>query len=101
MNDHDYLKLRERLADALGVDVEDLVTPYEETKALAKALGCNVTDVLPMSPDNDPFYVGMPAQIRDALWFWRIWSDLGYADAAGVHLRRVHYRIVEDERRYS
>ena len=62
-----HRELREQLAQALGIPAEFLVLPYDKTKDLAKRLGCSVSDVLPMSEDNDPFHVGKPAQSRDAL----------------------------------
>jgi len=52
-----HRELREQLAQALGIPAEFLVLPYDKTKDLAKRLGCSVGDILPMSEDNDPFYV--------------------------------------------
>jgi hypothetical protein len=45
-----------------------------------------------LARDNDPFFKGTPAHIRDAEWFAHIWADFGYT--TGVHLRRVHYQIL-------
>jgi hypothetical protein len=45
-----------------------------------------------MSYGNDPFYAGMPGRRAEAEWFARIWRELGVGH--GVHLRRIHYRLV-------
>ena len=60
--------------------------------ALAKqALGLkSVTDTYVLSNNKDPFYAGMPAQVRDAQWFGQLWRDLGMTN--GSHPRRVHYK---------
>ena len=75
-----------------------LVTPeaprtgYERIKALKKELHRNITDLLALSPVNDPFYAGSPASREKAEWFLALWEQFGFT--RGVHLRRIHYRIV-------
>jgi hypothetical protein len=64
----------------------------EEIKALAKERGCREGDLYALAPQNDPFYVGTDSHLALAKWFMKIWNEAGYT--AGVHLRRVHYRIV-------
>jgi hypothetical protein len=69
---------------------------YAEIKALAAERGCSVKDLIALAPCNDPFYVGMPADIARAEWFAEQWRkfDVSY----GVHLRRIHYLFMSQER---
>lgn len=46
-----------------------------------------------MGHETDPFYQGMPSQVRDAQWFEKLWVQMGYQGKTGIHLRRMHYRI--------
>ncbi len=71
------------------------MTPYARLAAMAKELGCPVRDLLVLAPVNDPFYMGSPAQRRQAEWFADLWERYGYT--SGVHLRRIHYRLVNDD----
>jgi hypothetical protein len=68
---------------------------YDAIKALAKAHGVRVADLLVLAEKNDPFYAGSPAQRAKAEWFAELWARFGYT--TGVHLRRVHYRLVSGE----
>ena len=68
---------------------------YEAIKATAKEAGCRVTDLLVLAPQNDPFYVGTPASVDAAHWFAGLWQDAGFT--TGVHLRRIHYRLISIE----
>ncbi len=65
---------------------------YEMIKQLAKEMGCKVTDLIPLAPQNDPFYTGTPSDWALAEWFAQLWRAFGYQDK--VHIRRVHYQIV-------
>lgn len=65
---------------------------HGQLKEMAKIMGVRVTDILAMSPKNDPFYVGTGAQMEMAMWFYGLWGRAGYS--TGVHLRRVHYWCV-------
>jgi hypothetical protein len=65
---------------------------YLEIKALAKRIGCTVPDLLVLARGNDPFYIGTPTHVAQAEWFAGLWEGFGYP--TGVHLRRLHYRIV-------
>src|SRR5256714_2342063 len=65
---------------------------YEMIKQLAKEMGCKVTDLIPLAPQNDPFYTGTPTDWAVAEWFAQLWQQFGYRDK--VHIRRVHYQIV-------
>ncbi|HEY6408870.1 MAG TPA: hypothetical protein VIY29_15520 [Ktedonobacteraceae bacterium] len=65
---------------------------YETIKQLAKEMSCKVTDLIPLAPQNDPFYTGTPSDWMLGEWFARLWQAFGYQDK--VHIRRVHYQIV-------
>ena len=70
--------------------------PREGTslESLAKAQGCRIADVLALAEKNDPFFAGTPAHVAKAQWFAALWQACGFTGMTGVHLRRVHYRIV-------
>ena len=70
---------------------------YNEIKQMAKEHGLRTKDLLALAPQNDPFYVGQPAQIEKAQWFADIWKMLGFVGVENVHLRRVHYRLVSQD----
>lgn len=66
---------------------------YETIKQLAKdTKGCRVTDLIALAPQNDPFYVGAPAQRTKAEWFAEIFH--GFNITSRIHNRRVHYRLI-------
>src|SRR5579863_4599433 len=65
---------------------------YESIKQLAKETGCKVTDLIPLAPQNDPFYTGTPGDWALGEWFAGLWNGFGYGN--NVHIRRVHYQIV-------
>lgn len=71
------------------------MTGYEKIKRLAKEKKCNVTDLLVLARQNDPFYTGSATDRAMAEWFAELWRSFGYT--AGVHLRRVHYQLVSQE----
>ena len=65
---------------------------YDSIKALAKSMKRSVTDLLALSPRNDPFYAGVGSREDAAQWFAGIYRDHG---GGGVpHLRHIHYRLV-------
>lgn len=64
---------------------------YKQIKGLAKQHGLSIRDLIALTPQNDPFYVGTKGDIAKANWFGRIWEQFGYT--RGVHLRRIHYRL--------
>jgi hypothetical protein len=68
---------------------------YEAIKALAKQQGCKVTDLIALAPQNDPFYVGTPGDLEKGAWFADLWQRFNFL--SGVHIRRVHYRIISQE----
>lgn len=67
---------------------------YEKIRALSKDTGLKIPDLIAMARQNDPFFAGSPAQSRMAEWFASLWEDFGFS--TGVHLRRVHYRLVSE-----
>ena len=68
---------------------------YSTIKAIAKERGISIKDLCALAPNNDPFYTGRPSEVRAAEWFAELWERFGYTE--GVHLRRVHYRIVSQD----
>lgn len=67
---------------------------YESIKELARERGVTAQSLLALHDENDPFYCGRPSMVQDAEWFADLWKRFGFAD--GVHLRRIHYRIVSE-----
>ena len=65
---------------------------YDSLKFMAKSIGRSVTDLLALSPANDPFYAGIGARRQNAEWFAAIWADHG--EAGSSHLRRLHYLLI-------
>jgi hypothetical protein len=65
---------------------------YDEIKQLAKVRKCNIPDLLVLAPQNDPFYAGGKTSRVMAEWFADLWEQFGFSK--GVHLRRIHYRVV-------
>lgn len=68
------------------------MTGYEKIKQIAKEKRCNITDLLVLARQNDPFYTGTATEKSMAEWFADLWRRFGYS--TGVHLRRVHYQLV-------
>src|SRR5258706_8310412 len=65
---------------------------YEAIKALAKERGISPMQLIAMSGNHDPFYMGKPAERVAARWFGALFRHFGFTQ--GVHLRRIHYRLV-------
>jgi hypothetical protein len=68
---------------------------HDSIKGLAKERGIKIASLLALAQKNDPFFAGAEAKKRDAKWFVEIWERFSFA--TGVHLRRIHYRIVSDK----
>jgi hypothetical protein len=80
------------------VTPEALRTGYERIKALKQELHRNITELLALAPCNDPFYAGSELDWAKGAWFKAMWIRLGFVQ--GVHLRRIHYRILDlDDRK--
>ena len=75
-----------------AVDNGDRPIGHAASKAMARALGRTLESLRVLSVNHDPFTVGSPAHVRDAQWFKALWERHGFTD--GVHLRRIHYRIL-------
>lgn len=69
---------------------------YEVIKRLAKDHKMKVNDLLALAPQNDPFYTGSKAQIRDAEWVADLYSNV-LDSPRDVHIRRIHYRLISDD----
>jgi len=68
---------------------------YQTIKTLAKDQGCRVTDLIALAPQNDPFYVGRPADETMAHWFADVWNQYQRLEFGGRgRLRRLHYNLV-------
>ncbi len=65
---------------------------YSLLKNLARKTGLPYRDLLALSPQNDPFYVGTPGQVEKGKWFEQIYSLMGRPK--NCHTRRVHYWLV-------
>ena len=65
---------------------------YDSIKQLAKQIGRSTKDLVALTKQNDPFYVGVPGRQREAEWFAEIWRRLG--SRTGIHTRRIHYLIL-------
>ncbi len=74
------------------MEMDDGVLTYEQIKQLARETGQRVTDLIPLAPQNDPFYTGTPGDWALAEWFAGLWQAFRYTTK--VHIRRVHYQIV-------
>ena len=65
---------------------------YETIGQLAEEIGCRRSDLIVLSPQNDPFYAGVAARLEAAEWFANLWGKLEIKP--GSHLRRIHYVLV-------
>ncbi|WP_236601785.1 hypothetical protein [Ktedonobacter sp. SOSP1-52] len=68
---------------------------YEQMKELEQQSGKRVTDLIALAAQNDPFYVGRPADLALAEWLAHVWQRFGYTGQ--VHIRRVHYQLVSQD----
>lgn len=64
---------------------------YETIKELAQERGESVQNLCALAVNNDPFYVGMPAQVAAARWFMALWPRFG---SVRRYLRGMHYQLV-------
>jgi hypothetical protein len=65
---------------------------YLAIKRLSKELGRPTETLLALSINNDPFYAAIPNRRKLAEWFAGLWEQFGFG--SGVHVRRIHYRII-------
>jgi hypothetical protein len=86
---------REKLElSAVGAAAAASPRSYEDIQALSAQAGIPARSLLAMSVSNDPFYAGLPNREAWAKWFAGLWEKIGLPP--GVHLRRIHYRLVSD-----
>src|SRR5215217_5648221 len=50
--------------------------------------------LMAMSSNNDPFNKGTEGDFQKVFWFRDVFERFGYR---GIHLRRLHYRMVHSE----
>ena len=62
---------------------------------IARAAGVSQANLLALAPANDPFCLHQPARQRNAEWFADLFERFGFGQ--GVHVRRIHYRIVSQD----
>ncbi len=67
---------------------------YDLLKELARQIRRPVRELIALAPANDPFYAGCPFRERDGAWFGELWDRFQFPH--GVHLRRIHYRLVSE-----
>jgi len=69
--------------------------PKKYLEDLKRLHGMSLGELLVLAPQNDPFNTGSATQLEQARWFADLWRRFGFA--SGVHLRRVHYRLISQE----
>lgn len=65
---------------------------HRSLKELARTSRVRLTDLIAMGPNNDPFLADRPSRRIGAEWFADLYRQFGFGQ--GVHLRRIHYRII-------
>lgn len=70
---------------------------FEGLRALKQQTGIPIKNMLALAPQNDPYNIGTPADVRDAEWFMELYNRLGFSNHRDVHIRRVHYRAISQE----
>ena len=67
-------------------------------KEIARAAGLKLKDVIALAPGNDPFYSCQTESTRrDAEWFNHHFHELGFDGVHGIHLRRIHYKMISQK----
>lgn len=64
-------------------------------EALVLEHGRPLSSLIALSNQNDPFNADTPAQRAQGEWFAGLYRQYGFG--LGVHLRRIHYRLVSQE----
>jgi hypothetical protein len=72
-----------------------VIYDYAKLKDLAQQMGRKVTDLIALSRNHDPFYVGTTAHVTNGKWFAELWQRFDFTD--GIHIRRMHYLIVSQK----
>ncbi len=68
---------------------------YDEINRLAKERGKTVSDLIALTFHNDPFYAEQAGRVVAAKWFAEQYEREKFK--AGVHVRRIHYRLISRE----
>jgi hypothetical protein len=68
---------------------------HEYLNALARDRNVRVGTLFALAEGNDPFYAGRDSRRRSAKWFGEQYELHRFA--AGVHVRRIHYRLISQE----
>jgi len=66
--------------------------PKDYLEEIKSEHGITLGKLLVLAPQNDPFNTGSDTQVLQAEWFAELWQRFGFG--SGVHLRRVHYRLI-------
>ena len=66
--------------------------PKEYLEEIKSEHGVSLGELLVLAPQNDPFNTGSDTQVLQGEWFADLWRRFGFG--SGVHLRRVHYRLI-------
>jgi hypothetical protein len=76
-------------------ETRDGLIGYDEINRLAKERGKTVSDLIALTSHNDPFYAEQAGRVVAAKWFAEQYEREKFK--AGVHVRRIHYRLVSRE----
>jgi hypothetical protein len=68
---------------------------YAELKRLSQELRRPLETLVALNLNNDPFVADLGHRRRDAEWFADLWKR--FKLGSGIHLRRVHYRLISQE----
>lgn len=67
-------------------------------RQIARETGLKLNKIIALAASNDPFNACQtPATKRDAEWFSHWFTELGFHGSNGIHLRRIHYKIISQE----
>jgi hypothetical protein len=73
-------------------DLSDGPIDYDRLKAATRTLRRPLKSLYALDDDTDPFGAGTPGRRQRAEWIAGLWPRLEFR--AGVHIRRVHYKLV-------
>jgi len=75
--------------------MERFVPNYRILKQLARSERVSIKDLIVLTPQNDPYYVGSPSQVRHADWMANEVNDyLRTRSTETFHDRAIHYVIL-------
>src|SRR5580765_2919004 len=86
--------LRREVFESIPRDLLEIKWTYSIIQDLAdNYLNCPMQDLCGLDTGNDPFYCGMPAQVRDAKWLSDWWSKIVAYARGKVSPRTAHYYL--------